>query len=171
MQSYAFPQSRTLFVGALLAALASLPSPVIAAEEPSQDPFASLEGSWTGVGTIVARDGHSENIRCRAKYFASPSGRNLDQQLRCASDSYRFDVNSGLVRQGDGSIAGTWTETTRNASGRVTAQEQGDSIMADIAGPNFTAKMNVTTQGDRQSVEIQPNGSDIAEVTIAMNRE
>src|SRR5579863_728553 len=153
---------------ALLATIVALPSSFAFADE---GPFSGFSGLWTGSGTITSTNGVSERLRCRAKYFASPSGRNLDQQLRCASDSYRFDVNSGLVRQGDGSIAGTWTETTRNASGRVTAQEQGDSIMADIAGPNFTAKMNVTTQGDRQSVEIQPNGSDIAEVTIAMNRE
>jgi hypothetical protein len=132
--------------------------------------FQSLEGSWIGDGTIIARDGHSEHLRCKAKYYASPSGRNLDQQLRCASGSYRFEVNSGLVHQRDGSIAGAWTETTRNISGSVRAREDGESIAADISGPNFSAQMNLTTDGDEQSVEIDPNSGDIASVKITMRR-
>src|SRR5579859_7646224 len=98
-------------------------------------PFADLEGAWAGNGTISMNDGRTERIRCKAKYFVSPSGSNLDQQLRCASDSYHFDVNSGLVRQADGAIAGQWTETTRKATGNVSARQNGDEIDAQITGP------------------------------------
>ena len=134
-------------------------------------PFADLEGAWAGNGTISMNDGRTERIRCRAKYFVSPSGSNLDQQLRCASDSYRFDVNSGLVRQGDGVIAGQWTETTRNASGSVSARKNGDVIDAQITGPSFTAAMTVQTAGDGQRVEIVPNGSEIRSVSVDLHRE
>jgi hypothetical protein len=133
-------------------------------------PFATLEGSWAGDGTLTAGDGHSERLRCRAKYFVSPSGQNLDQQLRCASDSYHFDVNSGLVRDGAG-ISGTWTETSRSASGSVQARIDGDSIVARVAGPNFTANMTVTTNADRQKVQILPTNADIKSVVIDMRRQ
>lgn len=134
-------------------------------------PFANLEGAWAGNGTISMNDGRTENIRCRAKYFVSPSGSNLDQQLRCASDSYHFDVNSGLVRQADGAIAGQWTETTRNATGSVSARQNGDVINAQITGPSFTAAMTMETHGDGQKVEILPNGSEIKSVSVDLHRE
>jgi hypothetical protein len=134
-------------------------------------PFADLEGAWAGNGTISTTDGRTEQIRCRAKYFVSPSGANLDQKLRCASDSYHFDVNSGLVRQPDGQILGQWTETTRNATGSVSARRNGDVISAQITGPSFTAAMTVQTSGAGQKVEIVPNGSDIKAVSVDLRRE
>src|SRR5579872_2833584 len=117
------PSNASPLIGALLA-IAALLSPSFAFAQTG--PFADLEGAWTGKGVISASDGHSEPIRCRAKYYVSPSGRDLDQQLRCASDTYRFDVNSGLVRQANGEILGRWTETNRNASGSVNARERSE---------------------------------------------
>jgi hypothetical protein len=135
------------------------------------NPFSGLEGSWTGDGTLTASDGHTEHLRCRAKYYVSPSGLNLDQQLRCASDSYRFDVNSGLVRDANGGISGTWTETSRNVTGSVRARPEGDAIVARVTGSSFTANMTVSTKADDQSVQIVPNGADIKSVTIDMHRQ
>jgi hypothetical protein len=135
-----------------------------------EGPFALLQGSWSGDGTITSNKGNTERIRCRAKYFVSPSGQNLDQQLTCASDSYRFDVSSGLVRQNDGSIAGKWTETNRNVTGDVSARQDGDAIAAKISGPSFTAQMTLTTNGDEQSVQISPSSGDITSVTISLKR-
>ncbi|HLH49592.1 MAG TPA: hypothetical protein VKV96_09645 [Roseiarcus sp.] len=132
--------------------------------------FANLQGSWAGEGTITSSDGHAERLRCRTKYILSPSGQNLDQQLRCASDSYRFDVNSGLVQQGNGTIAGTWTETTRHVTGNVSAQETGDSIAVKISGPSFAAQMAITLKDDHQHIEIAPNSGDIKSVTIDLTR-
>jgi hypothetical protein len=149
-------------------ALAFCLSPALAQSQESQ--FLNMQGAWSGDGVITVNDGRSERIRCRAKYFVSPSGHSIDQQLRCASDSYRFDVNSGLVLQQDGSIAGVWTESTRNITGHVNARVNEDSIDAKISGPGFTADMIVTTDADHQSVQISPNGGDIRSVAIDMNR-
>jgi hypothetical protein len=152
---------------ALLAALSVSPSVSFA----QTGPFADLEGAWAGDGTIAMSDGRTEHIRCRAKYIVSPSGSDLDQQLRCASDSYHFDVNSGLVREPDGAIAGQWTETTRKATGNVRARQNGDVIEAQITGPSFTAAMTMETTGDGQKVEIVPNGSEIKAVSVDLHRE
>jgi hypothetical protein len=161
------PRLRAL-EGGLLAAAILFPASAGLAQ---MGPFDSLQGTWVGNGTIATADGRNEPIRCRAKYFLSPSGRSLDQVLRCASDTYRFDVNSGLVRDATGSISGTWTETTRNASGSVRGREEGDSIVATIDGPNFTADMNVTIHEDEQSVQILPAGGDIKSVTVELHQE
>jgi hypothetical protein len=167
-----FPQSsakgvRRLMFSAMVAAMVA-PASIGSAQT---NPFSGLEGSWTGEGTLTASDGHTERLRCRAKYYVSPSGLNLDQQLRCASDSYRFDVNSGLVRDASGGISGTWTETSRNATGSVRARPEGDAIVARVVGSSFTANMTVSTRGDSQSVEIVPTGADIKSVTIDMHRD
>jgi hypothetical protein len=170
MQLQSWKPGGALLKGALFVVLVALPTSLGLA---SESPFSALSGSWTGSGTITATNGASERLRCRAKYYVSPSGHNLDQQLRCASDSYRFDVNSGLVREENGTIAGTWTETTRNATGSVSARERGDSIIAKVAGPSFTADMTITTRGAHQSVAITPNSgdTDIASVTIDLHQE
>jgi hypothetical protein len=160
---------RRFFAVSAIAIATGVFSPAVGFAE-DDAPFATLQGSWSGQGAVTSSEGKSEPIRCRAKYFVSPSGQNLDQQLRCASDSYHFDVNSGLVRQGDGSIAGTWTETSRNVTGNVTAHAEGDSISAKIAGPSFTADMSVVTKADHQDVQITPKGGDITLVKIAMDR-
>jgi hypothetical protein len=59
-------------------------------------PFSAYAGSWTGNGVVTASNGNSERIRCRAHYSVLQSDTDLNQHLRCASDSYHFDVNSVL---------------------------------------------------------------------------
>jgi len=47
-----------------------------------------------------SRTGRTERLRCRATYRVDGSGTGLQQSLRCASDSYKFDLSSDLVTQG-----------------------------------------------------------------------
>src|SRR6202521_149377 len=53
-------------------------------------PFAGMAGAWSGGGRVDLQDGTSERIRCRATYAVGGGGSTMQQQLRCASDSYRF---------------------------------------------------------------------------------
>jgi hypothetical protein len=134
-------------------------------------PFAPYAGSWIGSGSITATDGTSERIRCKAHYYVAQSDRDLNQELRCASDSYHFDVSSALLDDGSGQISGTWSEKNRNANGHVTGQAAGDTVKAHVAGTGFTAELTVSTRGDRQSVRIVPTGADITSVAIEMRRQ
>lgn len=68
-------------------------------------PFTGMAGSWSGSGTISMSDGSRERIRCRANYSVGSGGAALQQQLRCASDSYRFDLSSDLVSEGNSASA------------------------------------------------------------------
>jgi hypothetical protein len=152
----------------ILASLVSLPSQ---AQRGPISPFASLAGYWSGGGSIAVADGARERIRCRATYAIDASGMRLQQNLRCASDSYRFDVNSDLLYTG-GLISGTWTETTRNASGNVTGHASDSHISGTVVGPGFSAGLAVQTKGNQQTVNIRPQGAtDVVDVSVALRKE
>jgi hypothetical protein len=131
-------------------------------------PFAGLSGSWTGFGKVALSDGSSERLRCRADYRVDPSGARLQQTLKCASDSYKFDLSSEVLSEGS-RISGTWSEASRNVSGTLQGRSTGESInlVADTVG--FSANLHLTTRGNRQNVSIESQ-SDIRSVSITMTR-
>jgi hypothetical protein len=131
--------------------------------------FAGLEGAWSGTGTITLSSGASERIRCRAAYRVAENGQNLTQNLRCASDSYNFDLRSSVRYEG-GAISGNWSETTRNASGSISGRAGGGEIQASVRGASFSAGLSLATRGDRQSVSIRSQGSELSQVSIVLSR-
>jgi hypothetical protein len=134
-------------------------------------PFESLVGYWKGGGTISMKDGTRERLRCRATYAVSASGNSLNQTLLCASDSYKFDVNSTVTEEG-GAISGGWTETTRNATGSVTGQVKGSVIEVLVTGIGFSAGISLATRGKTQAVSITPQGgTDVAGVTVTLHKQ
>jgi hypothetical protein len=132
-------------------------------------PFAGLAGNWSGSGFILVAGGGREPLRCRATYAIGGDGTRLHQNLRCASDSYRFDVDGDVVSEG-GVLSGTWSETSRNVSGKVSGRVNGGQIQAQIEGPGFSAGMAINTRGSRQSVTIQSPGYQIAQVSIDLTK-
>ncbi|MGA2126231.1 MAG: hypothetical protein ABSG76_08770 [Xanthobacteraceae bacterium] len=131
-------------------------------------PFAALRGSWSGSGIITMSNGANERIRCRAAYL--PGSRDLQLTLRCASDSYNFNLASDVHSEG-GALSGSWTEATRNASGSISGRVSGSQIEATAKGGSFAANLLLVTRGARQSVSIRAAGADITGVDIALNRQ
>src|SRR5258708_30799378 len=86
-------------------------------------PFAALTGTWSGAGTISFSDGHEESLRCRANESGG-QGDNLQLNLRCASESYNFELSSDVTYQG-GAISGSWSEASHNAGGTLTGRASG----------------------------------------------
>lgn len=140
------------------------------AQSANEGPFKGLSGAWSGTGTIAVSNGSNERIRCRATYSVTPSGETLHQDLRCASDSYKFQVNSNVVSEPSGELSGTWTETTRQVTGAVTGRVTPGSIQTAVKGPAFSATLSVQTKGDAQAVSIKPEGQDITSIKIEMKR-
>lgn len=135
----------------------------------ASSPFAALAGTWSGTGTITVSSGANEAIRCRARYTVREGGRILVQELRCASDSYKFEVVSNVEYQG-GTISGTWSETSRNVSGNVSGRAGSGHIQARVEGNGFSASLAVTTSGHSQSVTIRPQGTDVTGVSISLRK-
>jgi hypothetical protein len=92
----------------------------------------------------------------------------LQQSLRCASDSYRFDLSSDVVSE-RGVISGTWSETSRGISGSLSGRAGNGSISAVVDAPGFSANLSVATRGNHQSFSILSQG-DIRSVAITMVR-
>lgn len=134
------------------------------------NPFRNLSGTWAGSGTVTLSNGARERIRCRARYDVGPAGDTLRQHLRCASASYRFDLSSEVSYRA-GTISGNWTETTRNTGGTVSGSVTGGGqIQAVVDGSGFSAVLSVTTQGNRQSVQIASRGRELTQVSIVLTR-
>jgi hypothetical protein len=131
-------------------------------------PFAGFDGSWSGNGTVALSDGSTERIRCRASYKTYNSGLGLQQTLRCASDSYKFDLSSNVTSQGD-RITGTWSEASRNINGNLQGKAGGGRIDVFVEAAGFAATLTVTTRGNKQSVSIDSKG-EIRGVSINMVR-
>jgi hypothetical protein len=127
-----------------------------------------LNGSWSGSGKIFIDNGSSERIRCRGYYKVEGNGLNLN--LRCASDSYKFELVSDISNEG-GKLSGNWNETSHavigSLSGRMTSP---GNIQAVASSIGFTATILISTRGNAQSVSIKSPGSEISEVTIALAR-
>lgn len=154
---------RSIPAALLIAAVLSTP---IAAQSRS-GPFSAMAGSWSGGGTLTTSDGNSERLRCRATY--NPAGNDLRLSIRCASQSYNFDLGSDVAFQG-GRISGTWSEAGRNASGAISGRASANHIEAAATSQNFSASLSLSTRGDRQTVSIRSAGGDIAGVSLALNR-
>ena len=133
-------------------------------------PFSGLEGAWVGNGTVTMADGTQERIRCLANYSVPPLGKSLNQGLKCASDSYRFDVKSNVFVEAGGALRGTWSEATNQVTGSVSGHIAPGVIQTSVSSPAFSAHLSVTTQGGKQSVSIQPVNTTVKTVTIDMRR-
>ena len=154
--------------GLLLLASLCIPSATTQAAVLSS-PFAAMAGSWSGGGVLNTTDGNQERLRCRASYDVAGTGEALRLNLRCASESYNFDLASEVEYHG-GEISGQWSEASRNASGTISGRAAGDRIEAAARGDNFSAGLSLTTRGNRQTVSIRPQGTNITAVSLEMAR-
>lgn len=132
-------------------------------------PFAGLAGVWSGTGSISLASGTRERIKCRATYAVGEDGHALQQTLRCASDSYRFELSSNVHASG-GQISGTWAEATRGVNGALQGRAQAGLFQVVVSSPTFTANLTLTTRGNRQTVKISSEGTEFSGVTIALAR-
>jgi len=131
-------------------------------------PFEGLEGTWTGDGTLTYASGTQERLSCRVQYVQS-NPNNLQQALRCAADSYNFQINA-YFDSANGKLSGNWAELVNNVNGSVSGTVGNGRINGDLKGPGFNATLNVVTKGDRQTVNIQAAIQEIRAVSIEVRK-
>ncbi len=150
---------KTAGVGAALMLLVS-------ASHAQSGPFVGFDGTWSGTGTVSLSDGSTERIRCKADYKVNGGGLGLKQSLRCASDSYKFDLSSDVTTQGD-KLSGNWSEASRNVFGSLQGTVGGGQIEVFVEANGFAANLTLRTNGNKQTVSISSKG-EIRGVTITM---
>jgi hypothetical protein len=131
----------------------------------AEGPLGQFAGNWAGSGKIVVKDGSSERIRCRSTNASSGKGLNLN--LRCASDSYKFELASEISYEG-GNISGSWNETSRGVVGSLSGKANGNNIQATAQSVGFNAGLSIRASGNSMAVSIRSPGSEISEVSISM---
>ena len=132
-------------------------------------PFSNLAGSWSGGGHLTMEDGKRERLRCRASYSVGQDGDTVDFSIRCASDSYKFDL-SGYLRNNNGAVSGQWSETNFNSAGTLSGRASGSQINAHAVGNTFSAGLSMTTSGSRQSVSIRPGATQVRQVSLSFQK-
>jgi hypothetical protein len=132
-------------------------------------PFSGMAGNWSGGGTLHRANGHNDRLRCRARYAVGNDGNKVNLNIRCASDSYKFDLTGYIINNG-GTISGRWSEPNYNAAGTLTGRAGAGSISAHAIGNTFSALLSVSTKGTRQSVTIRPQEKEITRVSLSFRK-
>lgn len=131
------------------------------------DDLKSLSGSWQGRGMVNRNDGTKERLRCQASY--SNNSPTINMMLICASDSYKFELQSNFKADA-GKLSGTWSESTRRLGGVIAGNVDGDTVRARVNSDTFSAFLNVRTVGAQQTVIIESPGSTISNVSISLRK-
>jgi hypothetical protein len=118
-------------------------------------PFAGMDGSWSGSGTVSLDSGTKERMRCTAQYLVKDNDNNLQQHLTCSSPSYDFRVNT-YVNHDAGTLSGYWEELKNNVRGSVAGNANGNRVRVVLKGSAFSATLDLVTSGSSQSVTITP---------------
>ena len=142
-------------------------TPATASAQRGDNPLTRLTGEWSGNGTITMNDGNRERIRCRASYADRSGGSETQIDLRCASDSYKFELSAQVVYR-DGQVSGNWTEKTRSVAGQISGTANASRIDVRAIGQTFAALLLITTRSDSQTVSIKSPGSQMQEVAITL---
>jgi hypothetical protein len=134
-------------------------------------PFAEFAGSWSGSGSLKPENGTAERIRCNATYRPGRNPRDVELQLRCASESYNFDLIGQFTADEQNQVSGRWTERTRSTGGTAVGNARGDRLQLHIESAGFAADLVMVTRNKRQSVDIDSHGAgQIVKASITLNR-
>jgi hypothetical protein len=132
-------------------------------------PFTALAGSWSGGGRVNFQNGSSDRLRCRATYSVGGGGNSVQLTLRCASDSYNFNLTSNVTSQG-GAVSGSWSESTRGIGGTLSGTANAKGLQLQVIGPAFAAGLSLAVNGNRQAISIASPGSDMKSASISLSK-
>ncbi|MEQ8825776.1 MAG: hypothetical protein RIC14_15530 [Filomicrobium sp.] len=128
-----------------------------------------LKGRWSGWGAIRLTNGTTEQVKCVATYFLKNSRRRVDQNLRCASASYKIDAKAVYQINGR-AVTGTWEELSHSAKGDVFGTVSGTGFQLTVRGDTFSAKMVLSSTACKQSINISPRGLNISNISIGLKK-
>ena len=160
------------FLAFCLIALSAALYPPLRSASAAAGPFADFAGSWSGGGTLRPSNGAAERIRCNATYRPrGTSQREVELQLRCASDSYNFDLSGEFTADADNQITGRWTERTRSTGGTAIGTASGDRLQLHIESAGFAAEVIMITRNRQQTVVIDSHGGgEVVKASITLSR-
>ena len=104
---------------------------------------ATLEGSWSGGGTVSFASGAKEQARCRARY--SPAGRNsYTLNATCATASGRAAQTATVRRVGENKYSGSFYNSEYSISGVIHIVVRGASQTVRLISDSGSAFFNLS---------------------------
>ncbi len=149
------------------AALVTTISPMPASSQDAQL-FQRLGGSWAGAGSVRLPTG-VERIRCRGSY--SPAGAaQLRINLACASDSFKVQIVSNIVRQGE-RLGGSWSEADSGVGGNLNGTVRGDRLDAGFSGAGVNGRLSIALHGNTQAVTLVSQSVVSGSASVTLHRD
>jgi hypothetical protein len=102
----------------------------------------SLEGSWSGGGTVRFPSGESERARCRAN-FRKRGGSSFAMTAVCATASVRVQQSAQVARTGPNRYAGDFHNAEYGVSGSIHITVHGSSLSASLNGGGSSAHLSL----------------------------
>lgn len=135
-------------------------------------PFADFPGSWSGSGKIRVQGKDTERLRCKANYRPRGSSQSeIDLQLSCDSDSYKFDLVGQFTADDGNKLTGRWSENSRNVGGTAIGTVKGDRLDIHVESSAFSASLTLVTRGRKQAINFDAHGGgQVVDSSITLSR-
>jgi hypothetical protein len=132
----AFPLLITLLFSGLAQAGSSQPSKKVASGD-------SLEGSWSGGGTVSFASGAKEHARCRAHYSRAGSN-SYAVNATCATASGRAAQTATVRRVGENRYSGSFYNSEYSISGVMHIVVHGTSQTVRLISDSVSGVINLS---------------------------
>jgi hypothetical protein len=101
----------------------------------------SLDGAWSGGGTLTLSSGNIEKVRCRATF--SPSGNGASMSASCANATAKVTQTAQLTRVSATRYIGEFHNPEYNISGSIRVTLSGNTLNAALSGGGGSASMTM----------------------------
>ena len=104
---------------------------------------ASLEGSWSGNGTVTFPSGGTEAARCRAS-FRRQSADRFAMNALCATPSGKVAQTAQLERVSGSRFSGEFQNSEYGIAGQINIVVRGNSLNASLSGGGASASLQLS---------------------------
>ena len=101
---------------------------------------ASIEGSWSGSGTVSTR-GAVDQVHCRVR-CTSESSKSYAVSSVCATESGHYDITGHVTSAGSNRYRGT--VISGNENGRVLIFNRGNHLSVSVTSPRGSARITLS---------------------------
>lgn len=116
---------------------------VLTAPVPGAAQQVSLEGSWSGSGTVTFPSGNSEAARCKAN-FRRQGSESFAMNAVCATPSGKVAQTAQIDRVAGNKFSGEFHNPEYGVTGNISIMLRGNSLLASMNGGGATASFNLS---------------------------
>jgi hypothetical protein len=131
------------FALAAVLTLSGLPHVGYAAQAPKKLAVASLEGSWSGSGTVTFASGSKEQARCRA-HFSRAGKDSYTVNATCATASGRAEQTARVRQVGNNRYSGSFYNSEYSISGVIHIVVHGASQTVQLISSSGSGVLNLS---------------------------